>query len=359
MINKLNNNNIFNILASLISFDTSNANNLRYIISYIENFCKNLNVKVNSIENNSAIIIEPEYLDKNNVEVLFSGHLDVVAVAKQNWTTDPFKAVMLDDKIFGRGTCDMKGFNACVLANLEYFLEQKLNFVIIFTTDEETNCKTILKACEFVKENYKNIKLAIVGEPTNMKICNKNKGCVDIEIEAIGKSCHSSNPQAGINAIDICYEIMKFTKQIVSKTNDLDLTNNFGLISGGTSINTVPNICTMGFDLRSYNIDSLNNIYKQIDSFIENLKINFNYTVNINKVCEILPLNMKLKNFNINGILAGGTEAGFYQNLCKIPTILCGCGNMQQAHKENEYIEIKQLNICDVFLKKIKHIDLI
>lgn len=354
----LKNNKIFNILSELIAINTSDNNNIKYIIKYIDNFCKNLNIKINILNNNSVFIIEPKYLDKNNIEILLSGHLDVVSVEKQVWNTNPFETVMIKDKIFGRGTCDMKGFNACVLANLEFFLEQKLNFVIIFTTDEETDCKTILNACEFVNQNYKNIKLALVGEPTNMKICNKNKGVVSTQIEAFGESCHSSNPKAGINAIDICYEIIKFTKDIVSKIDDSDLTNNFGLISGGTSINTVPSVCTMGFDLRSYDLDSLNNLYKQIYNFIEDLKINYNYKINLNKNCEIMPLNMKLRKSNINGILPGGTEAGFYQNICKIPTILCGCGNMQQAHKENEYVEIKQLNLCDVFLKNIKSIKL-
>lgn len=338
---------VIKILSKLISFDTSSIIGIIKIIEYLQSFLRNKDINF-ILLNDEAIIIEPKYLNKSNVDLLFSGHIDVVP-AEDKWNTDPFKLFIDNNKLYGRGTTDMKGFIACLLHKIDFFISNKVNFIFCFSTDEETSCQTIYKICNYINNNYEKINLAIVGEPTKNIIYAKHKGCTDVSIDIYGKSVHSSNPKLGINAINLAINQILELNKILNKYNiDNNITSNIGKINGGIATNIVPDYCNFCFDIRSYDYNCVQNILNDFKNSFINNKIKFN----LETTCNILPLNNTNNKFNSKS-LNFSTEAGFFQNLCNISTIVCGCGDIKQAHQVNEFIETEQIEEYCKLLEKI------
>ena len=241
----------------------------------------------------------------------------------------------------------MKCFTSSVIDLIDKLKSYSSPIILALTTDEETELKGIEAIINNLKENNIRPKFTIIGEPTSMKINNVANGCFEYKVEVYGKSCHSSAPQNGINAICILAKLITYIEELSNKYGDLVMNSN--LINGGTIINRIPDYATMSFDIRTNNIDSYNEVVKLVELKIKELEKEYNTSIKLTKELEIPPLSCKNKN-NIEKIssmlnleiesFSGGCEAGYYENYSG-DAILFGVGDLSLAHKPNEYMVIE------------------
>jgi acetylornithine deacetylase len=354
-------NNVIDILGKLVFFDTSNPLKgnkeiLKFIIKYLEKFPLQIDLIESNYSDNKTLYAYTQY--NNKPEILFSGHLDVVSIENQDWKFNPFKINIIDNKIYGRGTCDMKGFIACVLSLIPEFVKNKLPFALALTYDEETRCKSVVELLESFN-NYKKPKMALLGEPTNMEILTMHKGVYELKISIKGQSAHASNPLNGINSIKIASKIINYIEELEEelKTKDINrtfipsyTTVNVGIIKGGTAGNIVPESCFFKVDIRPVLQTHIEWILNKLSIFNNRLQEETKASIYIENTCNLPSFN----NNNIkNGkVFMATTEAGFYGN-SGMNVIICGCGSLNQAHKPDEFVSIEQLNKCCNFLKNL------
>ena len=372
--------NAVDILSKLISFKTISETTNKELSKYISQYLARYKIKSQLFEGspnqfNLYAKIGP------NVDggIILSGHTDVVPTDGQNWSTNPFELVKKKKKLFGRGSCDMKGFIAVVLSLVPKIKINKLKkpLHLIFSYDEEIGCIGIQKLIPFLKTVKPKPDFCIVGEPTEMKLVNMHKGKKNFLVSFNGVESHSSLIENGVNSIDYCGEFINFLKDLQKdliktknnkKFNPPYPTINIGKIQGGIAVNIIPKECELEFEIR----DTPNlNTEKTIRKIKDFLKIIEKKMKKKNKSCSVVlkmlnnfpPLETnekkkiinlvldKLKSNSVNSV-SFGTEAGVF-NKVGFETIVCGPGSIEQAHKPNEYVEEKQLKKCDEFLTKI------
>ena len=379
MDTSLNLKNFKQILSDLISFDTTSKNSNLSSIKYIENlFKKNLNYKIikvfNKQKDKCSLYIFPK--NKNILNgILFSGHIDTVPTTQQKWKTDPYKAKIISNKLYGRGSTDMKGFLSVVLYNM--LKNPSYPLCLTVTHDEETGCDGIKNLMNYLK--IKKIKLpnkCIVGEPTNLKIVTANKGVEVIETSIISKidEGHSSNFNQNINTITTASNFISYLQSIqkiipnnnLLKCNPGNSTIHIGLLSGGTSHNIIPKKTFFRWEMRYINNDNnfiKNKLFEYQKKYLKvNKKFTANYLINNKTLFYVLGLKENKqktiikfmeKFINSNSLhVAYGTEAGIIQSY-GLSTIIFGPGSIKQAHKPNEYISLDQLNKFDKILSRI------
>ena len=368
------------IFDKLISFQSISEISNKGIINFIYDYLKNQDLNPKKIQGHEGRFnlyckIGP---DKPG-GIILSGHTDVVPVEGQKWSTNPFKLSSANNKFYGRGTCDMKGFIATVLHMVPKIKNIKLAKPIhlVFSYDEEVGCIGIQKLIPFLKKIKPKPKFCIVGEPTEMKLVNRHKGKKSYEVIFKGVECHSSLVNDGVNAIEFSNEFISFTKNFQNKLKKVYLdqdfsppfpTLNIGKIYGGIALNIVPKECSIEFEIRD--TPNLNN--KIIKTNIENSlkKIENKMKLKNKKSCiklinknnfppldtspdkEIISVCLKSLKSNSTASVSFGTEAGVFDNL-DFQTVVCGPGSIKQAHRPNEYIEKNQIIKCEKFLKSI------
>jgi len=371
---------IISVLEKLISFDTTSHKSNFEAISYIENLFKNKKkykiYKVfNSNRNKLSILIKPNMDVKNGI--LFAGHIDTVSVEGQNWSNDPFKLLKKNNKLFGRGTTDMKGFLAVVISSMLNKNNREFPFCLSVTYDEETGCNGIYDLSNFIKR--KKISLpnkCIVGEPTKLKIVTANKGVevFDTFVESKKELGHSSNYNQRVNTITLISELVfnfQAIQNTIPKKNLLKCRPNntaihIGMINGGTSHNIIPRKSFFRTEVRYINDDIQyvkkkmnkiqNEIMKKYSYYSNYLSIKNNILAHVpslkqKKQTKILDFMKKIHNKEISHV-PYGTEAGIIQNL-GLSTIIFGPGSIDQAHKPNEYISILELKKFKIILEKM------
>ena len=332
-------------LNELISIRSDNKDGID-ILNYLNKTLKNRvkDIKFSTKERNILIGINTKLKDIE--PVVLSGHIDTVNADEKSYTTNPYTLTIKDDKAYGLGIIDMKCFTSSVIDMIDKISTYKYPIILALTTDEETE----LKGIENVIQNFKNLnikpKFTIVGEPTNMKINNISNGCFEYKVEVYGKSCHSSMPQCGINAICILAKIVTYIEELSNQYNNLVMNSN--IINGGTIINRIPDYASMSFDIRTTSIDNYNKVIKSLKEKIESLMKEYNTQIKLTKELEIPPLscknpelinkianclNLEISNFS------GGCEAGYFESYSG-NAILFGTGNIDLAHKPNEYMII-------------------
>ena len=367
------------ILKNLLSFNTTSYRSNLKAIKYIEDIFKtNKKFKIIKVYNNHkdmcTILIKP----KQDVTkgILFSGHIDTVPVTGQKWVSNPFQYYKNNNKIYGRGSTDMKAFISVIISNM---INLKSNFPICLsvTHDEETGCDGIYNLLKYVKKN--NISLpdkCIVGEPTMLKIVSANKG-VEILETIIGTNLeegHSSNYNQKMNTITASANLISYLQSIQSKIPKKNTLNcepknssiHIGIVNGGTSHNIIPKKTSFRWELRYIKNDIAfvkNNFFKYQKKFIKKYKKEIkNLQIQNNVLFAVPGLNEKnqskifnfMKNFNLTSKyhVPYGTEAGILQNH-GLSTIIFGPGSISQAHKPNEYISVSQFNKFNDLVKKI------
>ncbi|MFV1851856.1 MAG: acetylornithine deacetylase [Thalassospira sp.] len=317
-----------------------------------------------------------------NGGVILSGHSDVVPTEGQNWASDPYEIDIRDDKMYGRGSCDMKGFLACLLAKAEAFKNADLRVPIhlAFTYDEEVGCLGVPSLVEAINNLPQKPAMCIVGEPTEMKVITQHKGKYSARAHFTGRAGHSSLPGEGVNAVEFASEFVVFLRKLGRKCRDEGphddefvpnhTTFHTGVIKGGTQLNIIPQNCTVDFEFRNLPNDDRNALKAQIFDYLENTLIPEmretydDVGVEIEVISdmpglatgddeEVTKLVMALTGANTTGKVSFGTEAGVFSALGDIPTVVCGPGNIEQAHKPDEFIELDQLGRCEAFLDKL------
>ena len=379
--------NAIKILSDLISFRTVSGENNEKLIDYCENILKALGAssfRTFDDEKKRFNLFSTLKAKKVNGKkpIILSGHTDVVPVSK-SWSTDPFKATIKEDKLYGRGSCDMKGFIACSLAYAPIFSKANLDRDIhfSFTFDEETACQGApLLIEELKKRNIKN-GICIVGEPTKMKIIDAHKGCYEYTTHFQGLAGHGSAPDKGVNAVEYAVkfvnkllELRETLKSKAPKDSIFDppyTTLQIGGMEGGIARNVIADKCKVDWELRPVVKEDGIFVNKEIDKFVnEKLlpdmkKIYPSSSIKKEVIGEIIGFYRNKKSdaceliSNITGdnsrnVVSFGTEAGLFQEI-GISTVVCGPGSIEQAHKVDEFIELSQIKKCLELLEGIKN----
>ena len=371
------------MLEKLVSFPTVSRDSNLELIATISQYLDGLGYTSELIHNeektkaNLYAVIGPS--DKPGV--VLSGHTDVVPVEGQDWTSDPFTLRETGNNLYGRGTCDMKGFIACVLSMVESIDVKKLAtpLHLAFSYDEEIGCIGVRRLLEKLQPVKVKPKYCIVGEPTMMKPMVAHKGKTAARAYCHGIECHSSLAPQSVNAIylatDIINELRAIEQNFIKHgphDHDYDVSHttiHVGVINGGTALNIVPNHCQFDFEIRNLPSDNPLKIIEEIKTRAQEIiapvqarhptaKINIEVTneypaLNTLTDSDVVEFIRKLTGANTVGKIAFGTEAGLFTRDLGIETIVLGPGDIQQAHKPDEYISTDQLDQCDAFLQRL------
>ena len=375
------------ILTDLISFQTVSGTDNSELINYCEKILNDLDIetfKVFDDEEKRVNLFGTLKAKKTNGKkpIILSGHTDVVPVSK-GWSSDPFTATIKNEKLYGRGSCDMKGFIACTLAFAPVFKESNLDRDIHFcyTFDEETACiGAPLLIKELKKRDIKN-GICIIGEPTNMKIIDAHKGMNEYTVHFGGLAGHSSKPHMGVNAIEYASryinKLLELRQELIKRApkdcifDPPHSTLSIGGISGGIAHNVIADKCKVEWETRPVNKADGDFVTKEIEKFVSekllpDMKKVFPSSyikkeiigevvgfekLDESEACEFVS---SITGDNSREVVSFGTEAGLFQEV-GISTVVCGPGSIEQAHKIDEFIELNELKKCLNFLDGIKN----
>ena len=378
-------------LTRLIGFDTVSRHSNLVLIEDVKAYCEQLGLAVdltfNDAKNKANLFVTVpagENADQVNNGLVLSGHTDVVPVDGQEWTSDPFTATIRGDKLYGRGACDMKGFIACALTLLPRAvqlsnrgqLRRPLHLALSF--DEEVGCLGAPLILADLKARGITPDYCIVGEPTNMAMVVAHKGIAVYRCRVHGKSAHSSLTAQGVNAISYASRLIGYVDTLaeeISGRDDNDAlfdvpysTLSIGTIRGGTATNIVPNLCEFTFDYRNLPHMTQDDILAPIQAKVAELSAQMQTrapetgielvqeesvpAMTDNDSAELQALIAALTGDDKRHKVAYATEGGQFTN-AGIPTIICGPGSIEQAHKADEYVVLSEIERCDTFLQKL------
>ena len=379
--------NSLKILTDLIAFKTISGEDNNSLINYCDDLLKKVGATSFKTYDNEKkrvnLFASLKSKSPNKKKpIIFSGHTDVVPVSK-NWLTDPFVATITNDKVFGRGTCDMKGFIACSLAYAPIFANSNLDRDIhfSFTFDEETACQGAPLLISELKKRNITSSICIVGEPTSMKIIDAHKGCYEYTTYFEGLAGHGSKPDKGVSAVEYAVryinklmELRVILKKKVPKNSVFDppyTTIGIGGISGGIARNVIADKCRVDWEMRPVIKEDGEFVNSEMDQFVNkellpemkkvfpksSIKkeiigevIGFN-RVEKSEACEFIS---NLTGDNSREVVSFGTEAGLFQEI-GISAVVCGPGSIEQAHIVDEFITLDQIKKCLILLESIKN----
>ena len=312
--------------------------------------------------------------------LVLSGHTDVVPVEGQAWDTDPFKATVIGDKLYGRGSADMKGYIATALVMAPQFLASKADAPLhfAFSYDEEVGCIGVRGLIKDLQDIGLKTAGCIVGEPTLMQPIIAHKGTHRFRCCITGREAHSSYTTQGVNAIEYAARIIVYIRQMADRLQQLETrdyaftvpftTMQTGLIRGGLAANIVPKECEFIFEARTMPGASEHKLFQEVKDFAATLlpemqRIEPNAAIklellntapgmNMQESDEIVKLATALSRNKPNGAVSYGTEGGLFQ-AAGIPTVICGPGDIEQAHRPNEFVSLAQLAQCEAFMQRL------
>lgn len=315
--------------------------------------------------------------------VVLSGHTDVVPVEGQDWDSDPFVPALRDGRLYGRGSADMKGFIGIVLAQVPDLLQRRLGTPVhlALSFDEEVGCLGAPLMLRGFEERGIHPTGCIVGEPTNMQMVVAHKGFSAYRCRLAGQAAHSSLPAAGVNAIEYAAQLISFIRQLsdeMCSSGPFDAafdvpysTAQTSSVSGGGVLNTVPEFCQFEFTIRHLPEVDAERIFERVQWYASqvllpemrkaasdsDVRIAFERVVRVagleaQEGAQFTRLIRLLSGDEITRKVAYGTEAGLFQQ-AGIPTVVCGPGDIQQAHRKNEYISVAQIQQCENFLRQL------
>jgi len=322
--------------------------------------------------------------DSNKPGLILSGHSDVVPVDGQSWDTDPFAAAEHEGKLYARGAADMKGFIGVALAHAPKFvaalnanrLDAPLHYALSY--DEEVGCLGVRGLIRDLEENGIRPGGCVVGEPTSMQPIIAHKGTHRFRCAVRGREAHSSYVTHGVNAIEYAARLVVYIRQIADRLAQFEQrdygfivpysTLSTGLIRGGIAANVIPKDCEFHFDMRTLPQASPDALYQEIRAYAEVLaremqSIDPNAGIDLVWASQtaglaaaesdaIVQWAMRLARQNQVGKVCYGTEAGLFQKM-GVPAVICGPGDIAQAHSPNEYVALEQLSQCESFMNRI------
>jgi len=379
--------NSIKILSDLIAFKTVSGEDNNSLINYCDEILNKLGAssfKTYDDEKKRVNLFATlkAKIPSKKKPIILSGHTDVVPVSK-DWSTDPFVATIKDEKVFGRGTSDMKGFIACSLAYAPIFSKTNLDRDIhfSFTFDEETACQGAPLLINELKKKGIDSGICLVGEPTNMKIIDAHKGCSEYTTHFEGLAGHGSAPDKGVNAVEYAVkyiskliELREILKTKVQKNSIFDppyTTIQIGGISGGIARNVIADKCHVDWEMRPVIKQDGEFVNNEMDKYVntkllpEMTKVFPKSSIKKEIIGEIIGFNRlekseacefisNLTGDNSRGVVSFGTEAGLFQEI-GISTVVCGPGSIEQAHKVDEFVTLNQIKKCLILLEGINN----
>ena len=374
------------ILTDLIAFKTVSGEDNNSLINYCDKILKKLGAtsfKTFDNEKKRVNLFATLKAKKSNGKkpIILSGHTDVVPVSK-SWSTDPFKATIKGDKLYGRGACDMKGFIACTLAYAPIYSKTNLDRDIhfSFTFDEETACQGAPILIEELKKKGIKDGICIIGEPTNMKIIDAHKGCYEYTTYFEGLAGHSSAPHKGVSAVEYAAryvnKLIELRQKLIDRVPKDSIfdppysTLQIGGVFGGIAHNVIADKCHVNWETRPVVKEDGVFLNSELDKYANEVllpemrKIYPNSSIKKKIIGEIIGFDRDTKSDacelvssltgdNSREVVSFGTEAGLFQEI-GISTVVCGPGSIEQAHKIDEYIVLDELKKCLDLLEGIK-----
>ena len=338
-------------LVSIKSYDTKEN---KEIVAYLEkefSKCATKILKVKNTINNKENLLVGLNCNLKNLSnaIVLSGHIDSVVADEKSYLTNPYQAVEKDGKIYGLGSIDMKSFFAVILNKAEELKKLNKPVVIAITSDEETDFEGVFQLTKKMKELEIVPKLSIIGEPTSSNICSESNSCFEYEINITGRSCHSSNPNNGVNANYILAKLLNIVEKLNGKLKGTTISSN--VVSGGEKVNIISDNAKMVFDIRTNSLQKCDKLISVISKNIKKLEKKYKGSkIVLENQMKILPLEYKnpklienlCKKFNLeNNKFIGGCEAGYYQQLGG-DAFVFGVGDLALAHKPNEFASISE-----------------
>jgi acetylornithine deacetylase len=370
------------ILGRLIAFDTTSHKTNIPMAEYIRDYLSEHGVEShfvpapNGIHTSLFATIGPAGAGG----IGLSGHMDVVPVTGQTWDTDPFTMVEKGTRLYGRGTCDMKGYLACMLAAVPDFKRRKLRTPIhlVFSYDEEIGCTGVRPMISEFGKTLPKPRMVVVGEPTSMLVVDAHKGPVRWRVELTGRPAHSSMAPLGVNTITYAGRILGELDRIEQELKGAAPNKRFDppyttlqvtQIQAGAASNIVPEACWFGWEIRAMPGMDVEALEQRVLSFIDTHCLPEMKAVapeagitmqRSNQVpafaadpdSEILSLTLKLAQANETFAVSYATEASLF-HVAGSSSVVCGPGDIAQAHTANEWVEIAELDKCMDFMARL------
>ncbi|MEM9258002.1 MAG: acetylornithine deacetylase [Bacteroidota bacterium] len=372
------------ILTKLVSFPIFGGDPNLEIVAWIEEYLQSYSVDYHLVYNEektkAGVIcrIGPA----TDGGVILSGHLDVVPTVGQPWDTDPFTLTLKGDKLYGRGSCDMKGFVACCLGSLPLLLRSRLKKPVYFafSYDEEIGCMSGDQMAAAIRDTYSETPLgAIIGEPSMLQPMVGQKGIMVYTTTVRGSQGHSSRVKQEVDAI---HEAARLIVWLEDKMDSLIAAGRMddrfhpnhtslhaGLIRGGSAFNIIANECSFDWDFRNIPMDDAAEIYAEFEAYclereklrrqvfpgfaIENVPMHPPVPpLDTAEDAAIVDLAKQLSGNYETSTVAYAAEAGQFSN-AGFPAVICGPGDIAQAHRANEFVAVAQLEACMKMLAQL------
>jgi acetylornithine deacetylase len=370
------------MLAKLVGFDTTSEETNLPLIAFVKHYLAQHGIESHLVPNEDGhkaslfATIGPQ----DAAGVGLSGHTDVVPVSGQSWDTDPFTLVEKDGRLYGRGAADMKSYLACVLAAVPEFRRRRLNVPIhiIFSYDEEVGCTGVRRMIAEFGTRLPRPRMVIVGEPTAMTVVDAHKGPVRWRVDVAGRAAHSSMAPLGVNAITYAGRLLgeldhmeqelkasPWNARFIPAHSTLQVTR----IAAGVANNIVPNACWFGWEVRAlpgldtqalerrlmtfaetHCLPEMRSVAAEADIIIQ--RTNEVPAFAADPASEIVALALQLSQSNATQAVSFATEAGLFQ-AAGAPAVVCGPGDIAQAHTANEWIAAAELGKCMSFLNRL------
>ncbi|WPC06170.1 acetylornithine deacetylase [Pseudomonas benzenivorans] len=369
------------ILKRLIAFDTVSAESNLVLIDYVRELLASKGIE--------SLIVKDESGRKANLfasvgprdvpGVLLSGHTDVVPAAGQAWTLPAFQATVKDGRIYGRGSCDMKGFIALAVDAMLDAADSSLSrpLQLALSHDEEIGCVGVRRLLDVLHLTPVRPMLCIVGEPTEMQFVLGHKGKGSYRALCRGQEAHSSLAPRSANAIHLACDFIATLREGQRRLEQQGAhdaaydvpysTVHVGQIAGGKALNIVPNLCSLDFEVRNLPADDLDQFIERMREQAEAIVAEARRLSSVAAI-EIETLNVYpgldthpsveavrfLKNFapadTGSAKVSFGTEGGLFSQRLDVPVVVCGPGSIEQAHKPDEFVELSQMDAGERFL---------
>ena len=372
------------MLDKLVSFKTVSLDSNLEMINFIQDYLNSYGIDSHLVFNNLKTKANLYAQIGPNVEggILLSGHTDVVPIEGQSWTSDPFRLIEKNGRLYGRGSCDMKGFNALILAAIPTMMKVKLQkpIQIAFSYDEEVGCLGAPAMINKIRVTLPKAAAVIVGEPTMMNTVNGHKTSIGLKTHVRGFEVHSSLMHNGVSAVMNAGKLVSWVSEQTEKNKAMKVqeenrkfeppftTLHVGVINGGTAGNITAKDCRFSLDIRCLPSESSKawvNKYEEYAKIVEAQMqtTNTKSYINIEKAHFVPGLQPEVNGFaealvrqitrqNNTEMVSYGTEAGQFQE-AGYSTIICGPGSIKQAHQANEYIDVLQLKKGELFISEL------
>ncbi len=370
------------LIADLVGFDTTSRNSnlqiIEFIQGYLEDFGLQSELVYDATGKKANLFATIGASDKGGVAL--SGHTDVVPVDGQNWLTDPYNISESDNRLYGRGTSDMKSFIAVCLAKVPEIIDQNLDTPVhfAFSYDEEIGCVGVRTLLQELAHRDNKPKACVIGEPTGMRVVRSHKGKISKRCSIHGLESHSGLAHIGVNAVEAAAEIIAFLKKEARTFRDQGpfdeefnpsyTTVHTGLVRGGTALNIVPKFCEFEAEIRYLPSDDPQLVWDRLQNFIDgeilpemkavcsDASINWEEISTIPELAtsddQLIKLAQDLSDTSGTACVSFGTEGGLFEGI-GIPSVVCGPGHIDQAHKPNEFIDIDQVHQCERFIDNL------